>query len=112
MKYEVTLSRSARKFLKQLGDSDKKRVLAALELISENPRPPKAKKLVARNAYRVRVGAIRIIYEVFDEMVSVLVPRIGKRDQIYKEMQLPGACANYQSNQNLEIHPVIPIVLG
>lgn len=84
MKYEVILSRSARKFLKQLSDTDRKRVLVALELISENPRPPKAKKLVARNAFRIRVGDIRIIYEVIDQVVTVMVLRIGKRDQVYK----------------------------
>jgi mRNA interferase RelE/StbE len=54
-------------------------------LLSENPIPPKAKKLSGRNGYRIRVGDFRIIYEIQKSILVVLVIDIGHRREIYRK---------------------------
>ena len=48
-----------------------------------NPRPQGYKKLKGREAYRIRVADYRIIYEVFDTILSIDVVDIGHRSGIY-----------------------------
>jgi mRNA interferase RelE/StbE len=55
-----------------------------LTLLAENPLPPKAKKLSAREGYRIRIGDFRIIYEIQKTFLVVLVIDIGHRREIYR----------------------------
>lgn len=57
----------------------------ALEL---NPRPPGVKKLKGqrkRDLYRVRAGDFRVVYEIHDNVLLVLVVKIGDRKDVYKK---------------------------
>lgn len=52
--------------------------------LADDPRPAGAAKLVGtRSAWRVRIGDYRVIYEVRDEVLLVLVIKIGHRKQVY-----------------------------
>ncbi|PKL17749.1 MAG: hypothetical protein CVV49_09660 [Spirochaetae bacterium HGW-Spirochaetae-5] len=51
-----------------------------------NPRPVGYKKLQNRNAYRVRAGNYKIIYEIKDRELFILVIRIRHRSDVYKNM--------------------------
>ena len=53
--------------------------------LSEEPRPSGYKKLQGRAAYRIRVGQYRVIYEVKDQIMQVLVIAIGSRKDIYRK---------------------------
>lgn len=53
-------------------------------LLEENPRPADCKKLKGRDAYRLRDGNYRFIYEVRDNVLVVLVLKVGHRKDIYK----------------------------
>ncbi|MEL6710646.1 MAG: type II toxin-antitoxin system RelE/ParE family toxin [Pseudomonadota bacterium] len=55
--------------------------------LSETPRPVGAKKLTGRKAWRIRIGNYRVIYEIYDEKLVVLVVAAGNRKQIYKIMR-------------------------
>ena len=81
----LRIEKTPRKFLKTLNLSDKRRIDIALSLLSENPIPPKAKKLSGRNGYRIRVGDFRIIYEIQKSILVVLVIDIGHRREIYRK---------------------------
>lgn len=83
--FTLRIEKTPRKFLKTLNLSDKRRIDAALSLLSENPIPPKAKKLAGRNGYRIRVGDFRIIYEIQKSILVVLVIDIGHRREIYRK---------------------------
>ena len=82
--FTVRIERTPRKFLSTLSDIDKRRIDAALTLLAENPLPSKAKKLSARDGYRIRVGDFRIIYEIQKTILVVLVIDIGHRREIYR----------------------------
>lgn len=82
--FVVRIEKTPRKFLKSLQVSDKKRIDAALNLLAENPIPPKAKKLTGRDGYRIRVADYRIIYEIQKNVLVVLIIDIGHRREIYR----------------------------
>ena len=79
--YQVELAASAAKQLSKLERREQRRIQAAIELLAENPRPPGAKKLAGE--WRARTGDYRIIYELEDECLRILVIRIGHRRDIY-----------------------------
>jgi mRNA interferase RelE/StbE len=61
------------------------RVQAAIDLLAGDPRPPGARKLVGgAGEWRVRTGDYRIIYEVHERVLRVLVIVIGHRRDIYQ----------------------------
>ncbi|MBQ1443109.1 MAG: type II toxin-antitoxin system RelE/ParE family toxin [Renibacterium sp.] len=82
--YQVELAASAAKQLSKLERREQRRIQAAIELLAENPRPPGAKKLAGgAGEWRARTGDYRIIYELEDECLRILVIRIGHRRDIY-----------------------------
>ncbi len=52
---------------------------------ADEPRPPGAKKLSGREAWRIRIGPYRVIYEINDEEQKVLVVVIGPRKDVYRK---------------------------
>jgi mRNA interferase RelE/StbE len=58
------------------------RVYTVIGKLSTNPRPPGCVKLRGLNAlYRVRIGEYRLIYEIQDDRLVVVIVRVGKRDE-------------------------------
>ena len=82
--YSLRLSREAAKTLRTLRGPELARIQGALELLRITPFPPAATKLRNRSGYRVRVGDYRIIYEVEERTVVILVLAIGHRRDIYR----------------------------
>lgn len=86
-RYTVRLSRRAFQSLAQQQRRDQQRIRAAIDLLADNPRPPRCVALQGETgAYRVRVGDYRIIYEVLDQILLVQVVRIGHRREVYRSM--------------------------
>lgn len=83
IKYEVEIKRSAQKALKAIPKKDQLRISGVIDLLAENPLPPKALKLSGRDGYRIRVGNYRIIYTFNNRVFKVLVIQIGHRKNIY-----------------------------
>ena len=83
-RYNVRVTRSARETLKSLPSHDQKRLYGAIELLRANPRPPLAKKLRNRDGFRVRVGDYRIVYEILDDHILMVVFPIGHRRDLYR----------------------------
>ena len=86
MSYTVKVSRLAEKFLRAL--TDKKlyqRLREALDALEENPCPVNSVKLQGEEElYRVRVGDYRIVYQIQDRQLIVLVVPVGHRREIYR----------------------------
>jgi mRNA interferase RelE/StbE len=83
--YEVQLSRRAVKSLATLPRKEQLRIRAAIDLLSETPRPPNCVAMAGeKSTYRVRVGNYRIVYEIKDSILKVLVVRIGRRRDVYR----------------------------
>ena len=85
MTYQVVLSPSAERQLRKFDPDVRRRVQAVLELLAENPRPPAATKLVGgAGEWRVRTGDYRVIYEIQEGRLLVLVLRMGHRREVYE----------------------------
>ncbi len=85
MSYEVLILPGAVRALRKLPPDAKRRVQAVIELLSSNPRPPAATKLTARPEWRVRAGDHRVIYQIQDDVLVVVVVTIGHRSQVYRK---------------------------
>lgn len=83
MRYEVILPQSVQKELDRLPDDVTGRILLRLARLESNPRPPNVKKLKGRDAWRIRVGDYRVIYEVHDPVLQIIVITVGHRRGVY-----------------------------
>lgn len=85
MTYRVTLSPMAARQLRKLDAQVRRRIQAALDLLAEQPRPPAATQLVGgAGEWRVRTGDYRIVYEIEDDQLLILVLRLGHRREVYE----------------------------
>lgn len=84
MSYAVFVERYALKQLKKLDKKEVPAIKAAIAGLAENPRPQGYIKLKGEEAYRIRVGNYRIIYEIDDGKITVTVVAVGHRKDIYR----------------------------
>jgi mRNA interferase RelE/StbE len=85
--YQVEISPAARRRIKKLKKAAQKRIVACIEALGGDPRPAGVKKLSGvEDLYRVREGDYRIIYQVQDEILLVLVLKVGHRRDVYKNI--------------------------
>jgi mRNA interferase RelE/StbE len=84
MKFQIILPKSVQKELARLPDEVASRMLARLAGLETNPRPAHVKKLKGRDAWRIRVGDYRVIYEIHDRVLQVIVITVGHRREIYR----------------------------
>jgi mRNA interferase RelE/StbE len=87
MVYQVDLKPSAYESLSKIPLPQRKRIGKRIDQLAENPRPRGVKKLSSdEELYRIRVGEYRVIYQINDKALLVLVVRIGKRGDIYRNL--------------------------
>jgi len=84
MRYAIEILRPAQKQLAKLDRQNQPRIIEAIRKLAEEPRPQGCKKLSGRFAWRIRTGSYRIIYEIHDKKLLVLVVSIGDRKDIYR----------------------------
>ena len=84
MSYQVILPKSPQKELDRLPDEIAERILCALEELKAQPRPPGCKKLRGEDAWRIRIGNYRVIYEIHDRVLRVIVVTVGHRREVYR----------------------------
>ena len=84
--YQVELKPSAEKSLVSLPAVVQRRILLALRGLEPDPRPHGSIKLAGKDdLWRIRVGDYRIVYPIHDDVLLVLVVRIGHRRDIYRK---------------------------
>lgn len=85
MIYHVVLAPAAARQLRKFEPQVRRRVQAAIELLATEPRPPAARQLVGgAGEWRVRTGDYRIVYEIEDDRLLVLVVSVGIAAEIYQ----------------------------
>jgi mRNA interferase RelE/StbE len=84
MRFQIILPKSVQKVLDRLPDEIANRILARLAGLETNPRPADVKKLKGRDAWRIRVGDYRVIYEIHDRVLQIIVITLGHRREIYR----------------------------
>jgi mRNA interferase RelE/StbE len=63
---------------------DRQRLIARIQGLSSNPRPPGSEKLSGQDKFRLRQGVYRIVYSVADDESSVLIVKVGHRKEVYR----------------------------
>jgi len=87
MAYRVELKTSAARALASLPRRDQRRIARKIDSLAEEPRPTGARKLsAAEPIYRIRAGDYRILYQIQDDVLLVLVVRIGHRRDVYRHL--------------------------
>ncbi|MBI4480532.1 MAG: type II toxin-antitoxin system RelE/ParE family toxin [Acidobacteria bacterium] len=86
MAYRIEFAPSARHQLQKLPSEIRVRVAAVLSALSTEPRPRGVRKLSGEESlYRIRVGDYRVIYQIRDKELIVLVLKIGHRREVYRQ---------------------------
>ncbi len=84
-RYEVRFKPSVAKDLRDIPRADVRRILARIDTLRADPRPPGSEKLAAQERYRLRQGNYRILYTVADAERVVEIVKIGHRRDVYRE---------------------------
>jgi len=84
-KYELVVRPSVSKDTKAIPSNDLKRILLKMKALCDNPRPPGSVKLSGKEYYRIRHGDYRIIYEIEDNHLIVVVVKVGHRREVYRQ---------------------------
>ncbi|MCP4469249.1 MAG: type II toxin-antitoxin system RelE/ParE family toxin [Gammaproteobacteria bacterium] len=82
--YSLAFKKSVAKDLRSIPNKDVKRILNRINSLRENPRSEGCVKLSNQEKYRVRQGIYRIIYEIQDTELIILVVKVAHRAQVYK----------------------------
>ncbi len=87
MGYRIELTPAAARELRKLDPAARRRIQAVVELLADDPRPPAATRLVGGGGeWRVRTGDYRVLHEIEDNVLLVLVIRVGHRREVYRRL--------------------------
>lgn len=78
------MQRRAKKAIDALPPMMRRRVLLAIEQLAGEPRPSGVRKLEGSDEYRIRVRDYRVIYEIEDAVLVVVVVRVDHRRDVYR----------------------------
>ena len=85
--YTVELKPAAQKFIAAQTKKIQRQLIEQIEALAHNPRPANSKLLHTKEKlYRVRSGNYRIIYQIQDRRLLIVVIKIGDRKDIYKHL--------------------------
>jgi len=86
--YLVDFEPAASRQFNRLDKNIQARLKPKIDALAENPRPHGYKKLQGfENYYRIRLGDYRVIYEIHDNVLLVLVVEVGHRRGIYRKRE-------------------------
>jgi mRNA interferase RelE/StbE len=87
MSYKIEFSAAAARALRKLTPDAQRRIAPAIDALADDPRHQGVKRLVGGwNEYRIRVGDYRVLYEIEDQTLVVLVVYIGHRREVYRRL--------------------------
>ncbi len=86
MSFEIEFASSAARRFFKLTAETQRRLQPKIDALADEPRPPRCEKLSGANAYRVRVGDYRIVYEIDDADERITIALIDDRKDIYRRL--------------------------
>jgi mRNA interferase RelE/StbE len=85
MIFKIEISKSAKKALRQITKDERSKISQRIDSLTRNPRPIGYEKLKGEeDLYRIRSGDYRIIYNIKDKILCILILKIGHRKDVYK----------------------------
>lgn len=86
MSYEVIIPKKVAKQIRALPANISRKILSSLSSLEQNPRPNDVKKLKGYDqTYRIRVGDYRVVYDIEDNKLIVLILSCRHRKNVYKK---------------------------
>ena len=82
--FEIIFKQSVAKDLRQIPKKDVARILKRIDSLRAEPRPPGVEKLSGQEKYRIRQGVYRILYEIRNDELIVVVVKVGHRRDVYR----------------------------
>ena len=82
--YELKFKKSVARDLRSFPKQDVKWIMQRIRSLADDPRPAGREKLSGQERYRVRQGAYRIVYEIENARLTVLVVKVGHRREVYR----------------------------
>lgn len=82
--YELVFRKSVAVDLRGIPMRDLRKILAAIESLSRQPRPTGSEKLSGQARFGLHQGDYRIVYEVLDDVRRVVVVKVGHRRDVYR----------------------------
>lgn len=82
--FSIRIKGSAAKELARIAKTDRTRIVASIDRLAENPFLGNVLKGHMRGLCRLRVGDYRVLYEVTDDALIVLVIRVAHRGEVYR----------------------------
>jgi mRNA interferase RelE/StbE len=87
LSYRIEVKRVAAKALKKIPKADRTRIAEKIDSLAENPPSPEITKMKGNNPFhKVRVGDYRIVYEIQEHVLLILIVKIGHRKDIYRNL--------------------------
>ena len=84
-KYSLEIKQSAQKEIESIGTKkDRQRIVRRIGALANDPRPPGCEKLSGSDHFRIRQGRYRIVYEVQDKKLIIVVIKVGDRKDVYR----------------------------
>ncbi len=86
MAYKVIFNAHAARSFRKLSADVQKKLKPAIEGLCDDPRPPGAEKLTgAKDTYRIRVSMYRVLYEIQDDLLLVVIVETAHRREVYRK---------------------------
>jgi mRNA interferase RelE/StbE len=83
-RYKLLFKKSVAKDLHAVPKKAVQRIIKKIEVLADDPRPSGCEKLTDREHYRIRQGSYRILYEIQDDVLAVIVVKIAHRSEAYR----------------------------
>ena len=83
-KFNLVFKESVSRDLKDIPKQDVQRILERIDALRADPHPFGSVKLSGKEYYRVRQGNYRIIYEIQDSQLVIIVIKVGHRGDVYR----------------------------
>lgn len=85
--HQITIPAPVEKVLQRIRDRAlRDNLIREIESLASNPRPPGCKKLKGHDLYRVRKGDWRIVYQVRDDQLIIVIIEVATRSNVYRNL--------------------------
>lgn len=85
--YKIKYKPKAQKFIEGQSQKIRRQLIKKIEDLRKNPRPPGSKLLDSeKDIYRIRTGNYRIIYQIRDKVLLVIIAKLGDRKDVYRNL--------------------------
>lgn len=83
-KFEITYRPSVAKDTRGIPANEMRRILERINQLADDPKPPGSTKLSGKDYYRIRQGDYRIVYEIVENRLIIIIIKVGHRREIYR----------------------------